>query len=103
MRRRLKKTDSIDAFSEFLAEQPGVWPERPVEPATSDSFSEFETEGGPDQWLIAARGRPPAPVVHDPPPAPAVLHHTPHVLVVAAVFLSLFTPAGLISTVIISR
>ena len=93
MRRRLRKADSGDAFSEFLAEQPGVWPERPHEPETPDSFSEFETEGGPDQWLMAARGKPPAPVVH----------HTPHVLVVAAVFLSVLTPAGLISTVIVGR
>lgn len=102
MRRRPQKTDSIDAFSEFLAEQPGVWPERPDEPETPDSFSEFETEGGPDQWLIAAHGKPAAPVVDDTPPAP-VVHHTPHVLVVAAVFLSLLTPAGLISTVIVGR
>ena len=93
MRRRLRKADSGDAFSEFLAEQPGVWPERPHELETPDSFSEFETEGGPDQWLMAARGKPPAPVVH----------HTPHVLVVAAVFLSVLTPAGLISTVIVGR
>ena len=93
MRRRQQKVASEDAFSEFLAEQPGVWPERPHAPKASDSLSEFETEGGPDQWLIAARGKPPAPIVH----------HTPHLLVVTAVFLSLLTPAGLISTVIVGR
>jgi hypothetical protein len=102
MRRRQQKIDSEDAFNEFLAEQPGVWPELPHEPDATDALSEFETEGGPDQWLIAARGKPPATVVDDTPSAP-IVHHTPHVLVVAAVFLSLFTPAGLISTVIVSR
>lgn len=101
MRRRPQRTDSGDAFSEFLAEQPGIWPERPRAPEAADSFNEFETEGPPDQWLIAARGKPAAPIVH-PTPQP-VVHHTPHLLVVASVFLSLFTPAGLISTVIVSR
>jgi hypothetical protein len=85
--------DTDDAFSEFLAEQPGVWPEPPAAPDPTDSFNEFTTEGEPDRWLMVARGQPPVPI----------LHHSPHVLAIMAVFVSLFTPAGLISTTIVSR
>jgi hypothetical protein len=96
MSRRPRVTDATDYFGEFLEEHPGLWPDREAGGETVDSFSEFGTEIDPaaDRWLRVARGR---------EPRPPKVHDYRHMLAVASVVLSLFTPAGVISTVIVGR
>ncbi len=96
MLRRQVSTETTDAFGEFLAEHAGLWPERQRAPERIDPFTEFATEGeGPaDTWLTIAKGRTRTP--------PRVLDYR-HMLAVASVLLSVFTPAGVISTAIIGR
>ncbi|HYN07395.1 MAG TPA: hypothetical protein VES67_08400 [Vicinamibacterales bacterium] len=96
MRRRLAVTDTTDYFGEFLEEHPGLWPERAPDGDAVDPFSEFGTEIDPDadRWLHVARGS-------DPRPPKAYDYR--HMLAVATVVLTLFTPAGVISTVIVGR
>jgi hypothetical protein len=96
MGRRPRVTDTTDYFREFLEEYPGLWPERKTSGEVIDPFSEFgtETDPVPDRWLHAARGR---------ERRPPKIHDYRHMLAVASVVLSLFTPAGVISTVIVGR
>jgi hypothetical protein len=96
MPRRLRKKETTDAFSEFLAEHPGLWTPRNPRGDASDSLSEFETEvkPGDDRWLTVARGhKRSTPKVHS--------YH--HMLAVASVVLTVFTPAGVISSFIVGR
>ena len=96
MLRRLRKSEPTDAFSEFLAEHPGLWPPRNPRGDAGDSLSEFETEVNPgdDRWLAVARGhKSSTPTVHD----------YRHMLAVASVVLTVFTPAGVISSFIVGR
>ena len=96
MPRRLRKSETTDAFSEFLAEHPGLWPPRNPRGDAGDPLSEFETEvkPGDDRWLTVARGhKRPTPKVHD----------YRHMLAVASVVLAVFTPAGVISSFIVGR
>ena len=96
MPRRLRKRETTSAFSEFLAEHPGLWPPRNPRGATGDSLSEFETEvkPGDDRWLsVAAVTRRPTPKVHG----------YRHMLAVASVVLTIFAPAGVISSFIVGR
>lgn len=96
MLRRPRGTDTTDYFGEFLEERPGLWPEREAGGEAVDPFTEFgtEIEPGADRWLDAARGR---------EGRPPKIHNYRHMLAVASVILSLFTPAGVISTVIVGR
>ena len=85
-----------DMFSQFPAEHADLWPQGKPEKQSPDAFSEFaaEDETGEDRWLAVARSQLPAPVkvaAYRPP------------LAVAAVVLSLFTPAAIISTLIVDR
>ena len=93
--RRLRTTETTDAFSEFLAEHPGLWPRPNASGDTADPFNEFPAEPEPvdDRWLTVARGREMTAKVHD----------YRHALAAASVFLSIFMPAGIISTVIVGR
>jgi hypothetical protein len=95
MYRRLRTTETTDAFSEFLAEHPGLWPRRDTAGDTDDPFNEFASEPEPveDRWLTVARGRQITAKVHD----------YRHAMAVASVFLSVFMPAGIISTFIVGR
>lgn len=96
MPRRLRKRETTDAFSEFLAEHPGLWPPRPPRGEAGDPLSEFTTEVEPvdDRWLTVARGH--------KRPTPRVHGHR-HMLAVASLILTVFTPAGVISTFIVGR
>jgi hypothetical protein len=97
MRRRLRVTDTTDYYREFPAERPGLWPERvPDADKVVDPFNEFGTECDPaaDRWLRVARGR---------ERRPQKVHDYRHMLAAASVVLSVFTPAGIISTVIVAR
>lgn len=93
--RRPRTTETTDAFSEFLAEHPGLWPRPNASGETTDPFNEFPAEPEPqeDRWLKVARGRQMTAKVHD----------YRHALAAASVFLSIFMPAGIISTVIVGR
>jgi hypothetical protein len=95
MHRRPRSTETPDAFSEFLAEHPGLWPQRNPHGDSADPFSEFAAEAEPvdDRWLTVARGRHITAKVHD----------YRHAVAVASLFLSFFTPAGIISTAIVGR
>lgn len=96
MFKRSKTPPPEDMFSQFPAEHPGLWPKGKPEKPSSDPFSEFaaEDETNEDRWLAVARSQQPAPLkvpAYRPP------------LAVAAVVLSLFTPAAVISTLIVDR
>jgi hypothetical protein len=97
MPRRLRKRETTDAFSEFLAEHPGLWPPRQPRGDAGDPLSEFVTEVEPvdDRWLAVARGRKTT--------TTPKLHDYRHMLAVASVVLSVITPAGVISSVIVGR
>ena len=99
MPRRLRKGEKTDAFSEFLAEHPGLWPPRSPRGDTGDPLGEFETEvkpgdPGDDRWLTVARGH--------KRPTPKVPPYR-HMLAVASVVLAVFAPAGVISSFIVGR
>jgi hypothetical protein len=96
MRRRPRVTDTTDYYGEFLEERPGLWPERARNPDAVDPFNEFGTEVDPaaDRWLHMAGGR---------ERRPRSVHDYRHMLVAASVVLTVFTPAGVISTVIVGR
>jgi len=96
MFKRAKTPPREDMFSQFPAEHPGLWPKGKPEKQLPDAFSEFaaEDENAGDRWLAVARSQQPAPL--------KVLAYRPP-LAVAAVVLSLFTPAAIISTLIVDR
>jgi len=108
MARRSPKNETKDAFSEFLAEQPGLWPPPNPHGDAGDHFSEFETEvePGDDRWLTVARGHKKMRVHKQArghwKTIPR-LHDYRHLLAVASVVLSVFTPAGVISSFIVDR
>ena len=105
-RRSPKKNETTDAFSEFLAEQPGLWPPPKSRGDAGDHFSEFETEvePGDDRWLTVARGQKRStPRVQGHRRSTPKVHDYRHMLAVASVVLSVFTPAGVISSVIVGR
>ncbi len=108
MARRSRKNETKDAFSEFLAEQPGLWPPPNPHGDAGDHFSEFETEVEPadDRWLTVARGHKKT-RVHKKARGHwrtiPRLHDYRHLLAVASVVLSVFTPAGVISSFIVDR
>jgi hypothetical protein len=90
------KTPPEDMFSQFPAEHAGLWPKGKPEKQSPDAFSEFaaEDESSEDRWLAVARSQQPA-------PSKVAAYRPP--LAVAAVVLSLFTPAAIISTLIVDR
>jgi hypothetical protein len=96
MPRRLRKSELKDAFSEFPAERPGLWPLRNPRGDTGDPLGEFETEvkPGDDRWLTVARGH-----KRSTPKVPPYRH----LLAVASVVLTVFAPAGVISSFIVGR
>jgi len=83
-----------DMFSEFPAEHAELWPKGRPDKRSPDAFSEFDAEDEScDRWLAVARSQRLAPLKVAPWPP----------LAVAAVVLSLFTPAAIISTLIVDR
>jgi hypothetical protein len=92
---RLPKTPPKDMFSEFPAEHADLWPKGKPPKPSPDAFSEFAPEDeDQDRWLAVARSQQPAP--------PKISVYRPP-LAVAAVVLSLFTPAAIISTLVVDR
>ena len=83
-----------DMFSEFPAEHDLLWPEPSQPRQSSDAFNEFapEDDAGLDRWLAVARSQQPG------------LLKVPdyrHPVAVAAVVLSLLTPAAIIGMLIV--
>lgn len=96
MFKRPRTPPPADMFSQFPAEHAGLWPKGDPEKQSPDAFSEFaaEDESNEDRWLAVARSQQPAPLT--------VAAYRPP-LAVAAVVFSLFTPAAIISTLIVDR
>src|SRR4030095_6812926 len=89
---KLPKTPPEDMFRAFPAENAELWPKERPEKQSTDAFNEFDAEdqSSEDRWLAVARSQQLAPLKVPPWPP----------LAVAAVVLSLFTPAAIISTLI---
>jgi hypothetical protein len=94
MLRQPKTPPTEDMFSEFPAEHDHLWPEASGPAESSDPFNEFlaEDDTESDRWLAVARSQ---------RPTLARVPDYRHPVAVAAVLLSLLTPAGIISMLIV--
>jgi hypothetical protein len=85
MNRRSPTPDGTDAFSEFLPEHPGLWPDKVKTQETIDPFTEFDVEGTPPP--VAGRSSTPVPQKR----------------MVGGLVLATFAPAAIISAVIVGH